>query len=187
VALSSEATRPLLAPSVRSAFRSSQSSAASICGSVRSLRRASAVAALSSLVQICRDGGVRGRSGVCRGFEGVLSVSPDPARHWVNRAVTAGDACSRGGVQELLHLGFWFQRGLLMPRGDGSYGNSEVLGERLVAQPESGLQRTRGTACPDAHRAHRRVHAFRGMCTESALVVHSMCIGSAWDARWFRS
>jgi hypothetical protein len=33
------------------------------------------------------------------------------------------------GIQKLLHLGLRFQRGLVMPPGDGSHGDSEVLGE----------------------------------------------------------
>ena len=57
-------------------------------------------------------------------------------------------------VKNLLHFRPWPQAGFLVPGGDRAYADSQVLGERLVAHPQRGLQRARGAAGPARHQVH---------------------------------
>ena len=58
------------------------------------------------------------------------------------------------GVKHLLHFRPRSQAGLLVPGSDRAHGDSQVFGERLVAHPQRGLQRARGTSGPAGHHVH---------------------------------
>ena len=61
--------------------------------------------------------------------------------------------CERG-VKKLLHLRPRPQAGFLVPARDRPHADSQMGGERLVAHPQCGLQRARGTAGPAGHHVH---------------------------------
>ena len=57
-------------------------------------------------------------------------------------------------VKNLLHFRPWPQAGFLVPGGDRAHADSQLLSERLVAQPQRVLQRARGAAGPAGHQVH---------------------------------
>ena len=58
------------------------------------------------------------------------------------------------GVKNLLHFRPRPQARFLVPGGDRAHADSQVLGERLVAHPQRGLQIARGAAGPAGHQVH---------------------------------
>ena len=110
---------------------------------------------------------VEGPADVLVGNEPVLSVGRRavvvcPGAHGAGRfAGQHGEPfpgrgrCPRErGVKHLLHFRPRSQAGLLVPGGDRAHGDSQVLGERLVAHPQRRLQRARGAPGPAGHQVH---------------------------------
>jgi hypothetical protein len=91
------------------------------------------------------------------------------------------------GIEDLLHGCLRQHLGALVPGRHGADADAEVLGERLVGQPQRRLQRACGLAGPRNDWIHDSAAPDCVVRMPSALSMHRRCTGDAWDFLLSRS